>query len=181
MYKTFFIDFFTFDNKKTAGLELYLKYHFNNNLVLSLSNSYINQTYEVFNTEVSGDFDFNYFLKSYVQYRFNNGGALSLSYIARPGLLYNGIIGGDLNNESLFEPIFDDVLYNRRFNNYKRLDVSYNRLFSFDNFSLIGFVSLNNLLNKFNPNSPFYSDDYSQEFFVPYSLRVFYLGCVFQF
>lgn len=174
-------EFFTFDNKKTAGLELYLKYHFNNNLVLSLSNSYINQTYEIFNTEVSGDFDFDYFLKSYVLYNFKNSGAISLSYVGRPGLLYNGVIGGNLNSESSFEPKYDEVLYNRRFNNYERLDVSYNRIFSFNKFNLIGFVSLNNLLNKFNQNSPFYNYDYSQEFFNPYSLRVFYLGCVFQF
>ena len=174
-------EFFTFNNKKTFGLELYLKYHFNNNLVLSLSNSYINQTYDIFNTEVSGDFDFDYFFKAYIQYSFDKIGSLSLSYITRPGLLYNGIIEGNINSESLFEPVFDDVLYNQRFNNYEKLDVSYTKVFSFNKFNLIGFASLNNLLNRFNQQAPYYNSDYTEELFNTYSLRVFHLGCVFQF
>tara|TARA_B110000879_G_C11182781_1_gene519412 strand:- start:153 stop:2303 length:2151 start_codon:yes stop_codon:yes gene_type:complete len=170
------------DKVNTFGVELFFEHNFHKHFKFTLGNSFINQIVTIDNEEYKGQNDFNYLLKTTIQYNNPKLFLLALSYIARPGTYYNPIINSTFDgNTNFYEPIFGDDLFSLQYNNYNRLDLSISKYIKFKNSALIPFASLNNILNRKNENQILYDSDYSTNRFNYFQLRTIYFGLTWQF
>lgn len=173
--------FFKTDKISTLGLEIYLEQEIFRYFKFSFSNLLIDQKMKIYNKEYPGPKNFNYFLKSTIQYNNPKLLSLALSYTNRPGVYYNDITGGSLDPETNFyEPLFSDDLYSSQYNNYQRLDINLSKYIRMQENALIAYVSLNNVLNNKNEKNALYNSDYSYKFFKYYQFRTIYFGLVWQ-
>ena len=174
--------FFIVDKVNTFGVELFLEHNFDKHFKFTLANSFINQIVTIDNEEYKGQNDFDYLLKTTIQYNNPKLFLLALSYIARPGTYYNPIINSNFDgNTNFYEPIFGDDLFSLQYNNYNRLDLSISKYIKFKNSALIPFASLNNILNRKNENQILYDSDYSTNRFNYFQFRTIYFGLTWQF
>lgn len=168
------------DNLETTGAELFFEQQLSDRLKFSIAYSYLNQNTTSGETTFPGLRDYDYFIKSSLEYTPKNGPSFSLNWLARPGQRFTPIIDGTFDeNTSFFEPIFDGEFLNGRYGNYARLDLSVSKYFSWNKRELVLFASINNLLNRDNQRIDIYNSDYSQRSFEPYQLRLLYFGLVY--
>lgn len=173
--------FFETDKINTFGIELFFEYNFYKYLKFAFSNSFIDQKISINNRDYKGAKDFNYFLKSTIQYNNPKLFSLALTYTSRPGIYYNEITGSTYDIQTNFyEPIFSNNLYNSQFKDYNRFDISLSKYIQLKKSVIIVFMSLNNLLNTKNESSALYSKDYSMKYFDFYQFRTVYFGLVWQ-
>ena len=173
--------FFKTDKINTFGLELYLEYNFYKYFKFSVSNSFLEQKMTIDGKDYNGANDFNYLIKSTIQYNNPKLFSLALTYTSRPGTYYNEITGSIFDNQTNFyEPIFSTDLYSSQFDNYNRFDISLSKYIKMKKNALITFISLNNIFDKKNEESSIYNVDYSTKYFSFYQRRTIYFGFVWQ-
>lgn len=174
--------FFVIDKVNTFGVELFFEHNFHKHFKFTLANSFINQIVTIDNEGYNGQNDFDYLLKTTMQYNNPKLFVLALSYIARPGTYYNLIINSTLdNNTGFYEPVFGNDLFSLQYNNYSRLDLSISKYIKFNKNALILFASLNNTLNRKNESQILYDADYSSNRFNYFQFRTIYFGMTWQF
>lgn len=173
--------FFETDKVNTVGIELFFEYNFYKYLTFALSNSFIDQKISINHRDYKGAKDFNYFLKSTIQYNNPMLFSLALTYTSRPGIYYTEVIGSRYDTQTHFyEPIFSNNLYNAQFGSYHRFDMSLSKYITLKKSAIIAFVSLNNLLNTQNERAALYSKDYAIRYVDFYQFRTLYFGLVWQ-
>ena len=174
--------FFVVDRVNTFGIELFFEQNFYKYFKFTLANSFINQIVTIDNEEYKGQNDFDYLLKTTLQYNNPKLFSLALTYISRPGTYYNPIIDATFDsNTSFYEPVFGENLFSLQYNNYNRFDLSISKYMKFAKSALIPFVSLNNILNQKNENQILYDADYTSNRFDYFQFRTIYFGVTWQF
>ncbi len=174
--------FFTVDKTNTFGLELFFEHNFYKYFRFTLANSFINQTVTIDNKNYKGQNDFDYLLKTTLQYNNPKLFSLALTYIARPGTYYNPIIDATFDsNTGFYEPIFGEDLFSLQYNNYNRFDLSISKYMKFKKSALIPFASLNNVLNQKNERQILFNTDYTSNRFDYFQFRTIYFGLTWQF
>jgi hypothetical protein len=150
-------------------------------LKLTFSNTFINQISEINNTRFKGEKDYNYFIKTSLNYNNPKTFSLTLSYLARPGDCYTPVAVSYIDSQTnFFLPLFSSNINSIRYKAYNRIDISISRYFKFGKTALITFASLNNILNTNNESEVLYNSDYSKTHFDHYELRTVYFGLVWQ-
>jgi hypothetical protein len=173
--------FFTADKVNTFGIEFYLEHNFYKSFKFTFSNSFIDQKMRIFENDYHGSKDFNYLVKTTIQYNNPKLFSLALTYLSRPGAYYNEITGSTFDNQtSFYKPIFSNDLYNLQYGNYNRFDISLSKYIRMRNNALITFISINNIFNTKNENSALYAADYANKDFDFYQFRTVYFGLVWQ-
>ncbi len=168
--------------KNIYGAEAFARYNINDEWMVSASNTYLKS--------LSGENDllnpsYNYFFKGNVQYTNQSIGTIGLAYINRPGKFYNTIENGIFSEElDDYVPLFDSsyVGNSEQFGMYSNLSLNYSRLFFLKNdMTIIGFITVNNILNSQNVRSEYYNLDYTQTLEETYQPASLYFGAVFKF
>lgn len=173
--------FFETEKVNTFGIELFIEQTFLTYFKITFAYSYIKQLMTIDNENYKGESDFNYLIKATLQYNNPKLFSLALSFIARPGIHYNPIIGGTFNSQvGFYEPTFSTDLFSSQYKNYSRLDLSISKYFKFKKNALITFASLNNLLDRKNEREVIYNPDYLSNRFDYFQLRTIYFGLVWQ-
>lgn len=103
-----------------------------------------------------------YFLKGVVSYTNDHHFTIACSATMRPGLYYTPITGGEFDpNVQSFRPLFGE--YNSlRYQDYRRFDLSLNKVIFNRGNMLVLFATLTNIFNKNNESGFLYSYDYSE-------------------
>ncbi len=172
----------TINEVNTFGVELFLEHTFYNYFKFTFANSYINQVVTIGSENYKGQNDFNYLIKTTLQYNNPPLFSLALTYIGRPGTFYTPITGSTLDNQTgFYEPLFSNDLVSRQYNNYNRLDLSLSKYIRLKKNALITFVSLNNILNTQNESRILYNSNYLSYRFDYFQFRLLYFGVVWQF
>ncbi len=174
-------DFLAVEGINTYGVELYVEYGFLEHFKFVFSNSFIEQKRTVFGEKYKGAKDFNYLIKSTIQYSNHSLFTLALTYIGYPGTYYTDVAGSEFDPETDFYiPIFSEELFNAQYGNYNRFDLSWSKYIQLDRSALIAYISLNNVFNTKNERRELYNRDYSSKYFDYYQLRTIYFGFVWQ-
>ena len=173
--------FFTTDKVRTFGLEIFVEHSFYKYFKFSLANSFLNQKMTIDGKDYPGLKDFNYLLKSTLQYNNPNLFSVAITYVSRPGAFYNEIIGSIYDNQTdFYEPVFFEDLYTGQYNTYHRFDLNFSKYIRRKNKALIVFLSVNNLFDNSNQSQVQYNADYSLKHFEYYQFRTVYFGMVWQ-
>jgi hypothetical protein len=174
-------EFFTTDKIKTLGLELYVEHHFYTYFRFSFSNAFIDQKITIDGEDYPGAKNFDYFIKSTLQYNNPEIFSIALTCISRPGMPYNEITASVFDNQiNFYMPVFATGLYSSRFENYTRFDISWSKYIRMKRNALVVFASLNNIFNTKNESDALYNADYSTKYFDYYQFRTVYFGLVWQ-
>lgn len=145
----------------TFGLEVYIENNFYKYFIFSFSNSFIDKKVKINNYNYRGSKDFDYFVKSTIQYNNPKLFSLALIHTNRSVIYYNEIIGGTFDSQTNFyESIFYTKIYNSKYNNYNHFDISLSKYIKMKKNALITFISLNNIFNTKNKSVALYSTDY---------------------
>ncbi len=171
--------FFTTKYIYIYGIEFYVEHNFLKYFKFSLSNSFVDQKITISNQKYNGPKDFNYLIKSAIQYSNPQLFTLSLTYFGRPGTFYNDIVGSEFDSQTNFYiPTFSNDLYNTKYGNYNRFDISWSKYIRFKKNAVIAYASLNNIFNTKNDREALYNTDYSSKYYDYYQLRIVYFGLV---
>ncbi|MDC9721233.1 MAG: carboxypeptidase-like regulatory domain-containing protein [Urechidicola sp.] len=175
-------NFFTTEKVNTYGIEFYVEHNFLKYFNFSFSNSFIDQKRTISTQKYHGSKDFNYLIKSAIQYSNPKLFTLALTYFGLPGTFYNDIVGSEFDSQTNFYiPTFSNELYNAQYSNYNRVDISWSKYIRLKKNALISYVSVNNIFNSKNEREALYNTDYSSKYFDYYQLRTIYFGLVWQF
>lgn len=173
--------FFHIDNQRTFGIELFYEQSFRKYFKFTFSNSFLNQIAEINKSKFEGEKDYNYFIKTSLNYSNPKTFSLTLTYLARPGNYYTPVTITNFDNQTSFsQPQFSNNINSSQYNAYNRIDISLSRYFKFNKTALIVFASLNNILNTKNESEVLYNSDYTETHFDNYQLRTVYFGLVWQ-
>ncbi|MEL6639033.1 MAG: TonB-dependent receptor [Bacteroidota bacterium] len=173
--------FFSVGPTTTSGVEIFWERELLPRLRWTLANAFVHQRVELAGDKYRGPSDFNYLLKTTLQYRHPQLFTTALSWLSRPGTFYTPIVGGQLHPEvGYFEPQYSDRYYSEQLGPYHRLDLNVSRYFRFETWALTTFLSVNNLLNTRNQREVLYRADYRSYDFDYYQLRSIYFGLVWQ-
>ncbi len=173
--------FYSVDNQSTFGIELFYEQSFRKYFKLTFSNTFINQTGKINNTSFKGEKDYNYFIKTSLNYINPKLFSLTLAYLGRPGDYYTPVAFSFFNNQiNFYQPIFSNDINSSRYRAYNRIDVSISRYFKFNKTALITFASLNNILNTKNESRVLYNSDYTETHLDNFELRTIYFGIAWQ-
>lgn len=174
------IDFiFPIEKVTTYGLEFFLSYEISRYFLYTFSNSLIEQRQIIYEQAYRGAFDYAYFVKSAIQFVHPKMVNFTISYIGRPGNQYNEILGSTFRSEiNFYEPTFSQEIYGATFNNYNRIDLTFNKYLSFNKNALILFASFANVLDFKNQQSNQYNADYSILDFTYFQRRSMFFGMV---
>jgi hypothetical protein len=169
------------DNQSTFGIELFYEQSFRKYFKFTFSNTFLNQVVEINKNQFKGEKDYDYFVKTSLNYNNPKTFSLTLTYLARPGNYYTPVMITNFDNQTNFyQPQFSNNIYSSRYKSYNRMDISLSRYFKFDKTALIVFASLNNILNTKNESEVLYNSDYTVTHFDNYQLRTIYFGLVLQ-
>jgi hypothetical protein len=173
--------FFTIDDQSTFGIELFYEQSFRKYFRLTFSNTFMNQISKTNYTSYRGDKDFNYFIKTSLNYNNPKIFSFTISYLARPGEYYTPVTFSIFDNKTdFYQPKISNNINSSQYSAYNRIDISISRYFKFDKSALITFASLNNILNTKNESEVLYNTDYTKTHFDYYELRTIYFGLVLQ-
>ncbi|MCF6240939.1 MAG: TonB-dependent receptor [Bacteroidales bacterium] len=173
--------FFTSNKISTFGIELYVEQQFLKYFKYSFSNSFINQKMVIEQKHYPGFKNFDYLIKSTIQYNNSSLFSVALSYLTHPGTFYNKVTGSYIENQtSFYKPVFSKNLYTAQYGNYKRLDLSVSKFVPMNKNSMVIFVSLNNILNTKNEKQVQYNADYSIKHFDYHQFRTVYFGVIWR-
>lgn len=173
--------FFTIQERNLIGFEAAIEKELNEYFKINLSYTYLDVEESFFESNYRGENDLNYFLKAMLEFNHPELFSAAISYQGRPGKYFTPIVAGQwMATQELFQPIFDNEFNSTQFGNYHNLSFSVNRYFRKDKTGIIAFLSVNNLLNTKNQQSPIYLEDYSTYTFNYYQQRSIYFGLVWQ-
>ncbi len=173
--------FFTTEKVNTYGLEFYIEHTFKKYFKISFANSFINQVITINDNNYSGNKDFNYLIKTTLQYNNPTLFSLALTYLGWPGTHFTEITGGTFDHQTNFyEPMFSSTLFDAQYGAYNRFDINWSKYIKMNKHALITFISVNNIFNKKNERDILFNADYSAAHFDNFQLRTFYFGCVWQ-
>lgn len=173
--------YYSFDKQNTFGIEFFFEQSFREYFRFTFSNTFMNQVNKINNTSFRGEKDFNFFIKTSLNYNNSKICSLTLSYLSRPGDVYTPVERAVLNNLTMFyQPLYSSNINSCQYKAYNRLDLSINRYIKFKKTAFITFVSINNMLNLHNENDTLYNEDYTKVHFNNYQLRTVYFGMVLQ-
>jgi hypothetical protein len=169
------------DKTNTLGFEFFIDLNFYKFFKTSFSYSFIDQKAVINEKDYHGFKDFNYLIKTTLQYFNPKIFTLSLTFISRPGMYYNQITGAVFDNQTNFyEPVFSNDLFNLQYGNYNCLNIGFSKYIRLKHNAVIIFASLNNIFNTKNENQVQYNFDYSLKHYEYYQLRSIYFGMVWQ-
>jgi len=173
--------FYESGKTNTFGLELFYQQNFYKYFRFTFSNSFIKQFIEINNKKYRGQKDFNYLIKTTLQYNNPKLFSVALSYIGRPGTPYNPIIGSTFDAKTgFYKPTFSPDLFSAHYKSYNRIDFIFNKYIGFKKSALVVFASLNNILNNKNERRIFYNSYYSARHFDYFQYRTLYFGVVLE-
>ena len=133
------------------------------------------------NTKYKTTNNLKYFIKTQLSYINPKLFTFSISLNTRPGNNFTQVISSQFNNEANnYEPHFE-LINNSTFDNYYKIDFTINKVFNFNDNSLITFLSVNNILNNKNHASIYYNNDYTTLSYINYQQRIIYFGLQFRF
>lgn len=145
---------FLMPNKtNTFGLEMYIVHTFFTYFKFSIANSFIDQKITIAGENYNGAYDFNYLIKTNIQYNNPRLFSLAFNYISRPGRYYNEIVGGagdPIVKTDFYIPLFSNQLYGVQYGNYNRFDMSLSKYIRVDKYAIILYGSINNIFNTKN-------------------------------
>ncbi len=172
---------FETEQLETIGIELFWEQQLGKYFTFSLANSFIDQQINIGPEKFNGNWDYDYFVKSSLQYKHPRLFVLALSYIKRPGSPYTPVVGANFQPDiDLYEPLFATRWNSAHFKNYQRLDLNLSRYFQFKKYALITFATVTNILNQKNQREVIYTPDYRNYDFDYYQQRSLYVGLVWQ-
>lgn len=172
---------FETEQLETSGIEVFWEQDWGKYLTFTVANSFINQQINIGIEKFDGNWDYNYFLKSSLQYKHPRLFVLALSYLNRPGSPFTPVEGSNFQHTiNKYEPIFSSRWNSARFEGYQRFDLNLSRYFQFEKYALITFATVTNLFNKKNQREVLYTADYEAYHFDYYQQRAIYLGLVWQ-
>lgn len=169
-----------FDKILNTGFEMGGNYNLSKNLSMGISNSFLIQHGYLDKQRMNTTNNLKYFIKSHIIY--NNPKLLttSISVNTRPGSRYTKVVDATFNPLARdFEPSYE-LLNNSIYHKYTRIDFTANKIFNIKNNALIGFLTINNVLNKQNQSTAYYKEDYTLTHFRFFQQRVIYLGIQFR-
>ena len=173
--------FFHTDKVHTFGLEFFIEHNFYKYFKLTLANSFIDQKMTIDKKDYHGFKDFNYLLKTSIQYNNPKLFSVSLTYTSRPGTYYNNITSSTFDNQTgFYEPVFSEKLYTEQYKKYNRFDINFSKYIRLKNNDFIAFLSINNILDTKNQRLVEYNTNYSIKHFDYYQFRTLYFGLVWQ-
>jgi hypothetical protein len=173
--------FYSIDNQNTFGIEFYFEQSFKKYFKLMFSNTFMNQISKINSISFRGEKDYNYFIKTSLNYNNPKIFSFTLSYLSRPGDYYTPVAISFFDDQiNYYQPIFSNNINSSQCKAYNRIDISINRYIKFDKTALIVFASLNNILNTKNESEVLYNTDYTKVHFSNYELRTIYFGLVWQ-
>jgi len=153
--------FFLINKTNTFGIELFLQQDFDKYFRFTFTYSYINQSIKINNRTYKGPKNFNYFIKTTLQYNNPKLFSLALSYIGRPGTSFNPVTGSVFDDKTgFYKPDFSPDLFSLQYKSYNRIDISFIKYMRLKKNALIVFVSLNNILNDKNEHQVLYNANY---------------------
>ncbi len=173
--------FFITDKVNTFGLEFFVEHNFYKYFKITLANSFIDQKMTIDKKDYHGFKDFNFLLKTTIQYNNPKLFSVSLTYASRPGTFYNDITSAVFDNQTgFYEPVFSEKLYTEQYENYNRFDINISKYIKMKKNALITFLSINNIFDFKNQKQVQYNADYSAKHFDYYQFRTIYFGLVWQ-
>lgn len=172
---------FETEQLETSGIELFWEQQLGKYFTFSLANTFIDQQIKIGQETFRGNWDYDYFLKSSLQYKHPRLFVLALSYIKRPGSPFTPVDGArfQLDIDS-FEPLFSNRWNSAHFETYQRFDLNLSRYFQFNKYALITFATVTNVFNQKNQREVLYTPDYGDYHFDYYQQRSIYFGLVWQ-
>ncbi len=169
------------NNIETIGLELYAAYKFLEDFKLTASYLFIDQTLKDNGKTYPGHYDFNYLIKTSLQYSNFKWFTASVSYTGRPGRYYTPIHG--VKNIPQFNyavPNMSAAINSAQYNSYNKIDFTINRYTPIGGGAIIPFLSITNIFDIENQSSVHYNQDYTTAYFDHYGKRVIYFGVIWQ-
>ena len=173
--------YFFADKLNTFGLELFAEYNFYEYFKFTLANSFIDQKMTFEGKDYPGPKDFDYFVKTTLQYNNPRIFSVALTFTGRPGTYYNQITGSVYDGQSgFYRPVFAEELYTGQYSHYNRFDLSLSKFIRLKKNAVIAYLSVNNLLDMHNQKQVQYNADYSVKHFDYYQFRTIYFGAVWR-
>ena len=167
------------DKRSIFGLEVYYQQNLGRYFNFTFSNTFLD-IHLINKTErVRANNDLDYFIKASMSYNNYSLFSLSLSYIHRPGLYYTPISSSGFDdNLGVYTPIFGTT-HSAQHENYRSLSLSASKMLNIRKLNLLFFLTLQNLLDFPNQQSPIYNEDYSSvESYQFYQRRNIYFGMI---
>ncbi|MEM7660407.1 MAG: TonB-dependent receptor plug domain-containing protein, partial [Bacteroidota bacterium] len=178
-------DFLLIQQADILGLELFGEQDLGDFFQLSLAYTRLWHRISLSETNPQwrGNQDFPWFCKASASFRHPLLGTASLSWIGRSGRVFIPITGANFRDDlQVFEPQFASVINGERLPAYHNLSLSLSRVQDLGHkHSVILFLNINNLPNRFNVREYGFSSDFEERFAEPFSLRNWYFGAVWNF
>lgn len=167
--------------QNTKGLEfftLYRKSKFSGQISFTTLQTSIKK-----NKTHTSPYDLGYFIKSNVQYRFNQSWTISLFATGRQGTWYQPVVSSVFDPQwQVFNPLYSDATDSDRLPDYFSLSGNISKMFTLsDKLNLIAFISVENITNHHNVRAYNYNYDYSQKAAERFTQRTFFMGAVINF
>jgi hypothetical protein len=162
--------------KKIKGLEIGLNKKINN-IELSFSYTFLSSKEKINAQWCNSENKMDFLIKSRICYSNKSLGTINITYCGRSGHYYTPIEFGEwMNKIGTYKPIWGG--YNlSQYKNYHKIDLTYNRYFTYNKFLIVAFLTCNNILNVSNQKKAYYNEDYSDiNKFSSYQERSIYGG-----
>lgn len=170
------------DKARAWGIEWAMRVHPTERIEVSVANTFLRRRLFVEEYSFPASNSFPYFVKAFFQYYHPTLGNTSITLITRPGQFYTPVIGADFDPVlGVYVPRFEADVNSARYDKYVNVSLSWSKYIPLGKRSIVVFVAINNLFNRFNPATEWYSQDYSQRFFDSYQVRTVYFGAVAAF
>jgi hypothetical protein len=174
-------DFYTINEVTTLGIEVSYRQQFLKYFDLLVSNTFLDRDIRIEGERYPARNSLDYFLKASLNFTHPQWFSLSLAYLDRPGTFYTPVEGGQFNETAnAFEPVFGSAFNSAQLDNYRNLSLTLNRYFRLGETAIIGFITVNNVLDHPNPSGEVYNEDYTEARFNYFQQRTFYAGVVWQ-
>ncbi|MCI4667950.1 MAG: TonB-dependent receptor [Bacteroidia bacterium] len=173
--------FIFIQRSRIFGLEGSLEVNFAKYFRASIANSFLIHRirFSENSEEFNGNMDLPYFVKASLAFNHPKWFSFTAVWLGRSGTYFTPIIGGEYLEEfDLYEPQWPNSVFSERLPDYHNLSLSLSRYQLLSQGSLVLFFSVNNVLNRLNPQDIWYSEDFREGSFAPFSLRTFYFGVV---
>lgn len=172
-------NFLTTNSEEILGVEISYQQDFGKYWQLSAANTFIDQRVSIDGQPFEGSRDLDYFVKLNLSYNNPNLFSTTLSYVTRPGLRFTPIVGAAFNAEqTIYQPIYSEQPFGSRYDAYNNLSLSLSRYQTFDDQSLVLYLTITNLLNTNNQRTFYFNENYSQRGENLYQQRTIYFGVV---
>ncbi|WP_425392886.1 carboxypeptidase-like regulatory domain-containing protein [Ekhidna sp.] len=160
------------------GIEIYTNYRLNQKLGMSGSITLLDAASKSVGNYT---YDLSYFIRANASYRPGRLWTVEAILVARQGSSYSPLSTAIYRDTlDAFEPIYSDI--SSRLPHYSNIGLSVSKIFAIsEDFNMIAFGSLNNVLDRENIRGFSYNFDYTQRDRNFFSRRTAYMGVVLNF